>query len=53
MASEIVVFLGILFSFNLFIPYSVPQYVASGLIMFVAAEVLEGTILLTIIWKIV
>ncbi|KAL7150266.1 hypothetical protein ABFS83_05G100300 [Erythranthe nasuta] len=40
--SEIVVFLGILFSFNLFVPYSVPQYVVSGLIMFVAAEVLEG-----------
>ncbi|KAL9167437.1 hypothetical protein ABFS82_05G097800 [Erythranthe guttata] len=40
--SEIVVFLGILFSFNLFVPYSVPQYVGSGLIMFVAAEVLEG-----------
>ncbi|KAK9668222.1 hypothetical protein RND81_13G042400 [Saponaria officinalis] len=42
LASEIVVFVGILFSFNLFIPYSVPQYVISGLIMFVSAEVLEG-----------
>lgn len=44
LASEIVVFLGILFSFQFIIPYSVPQYVCSGLIMFVAAEVLEGNI---------
>lgn len=42
LTSEIIVFLGILFSFNLFVPYTVPQYVISGLIMFVAAEVLEG-----------
>ncbi|KAG6416306.1 hypothetical protein SASPL_123733 [Salvia splendens] len=42
LASEIVVFLGILFSFQFIVPYSVPQYVCSGLIMFVAAEVLEG-----------
>ncbi|KAK4365307.1 hypothetical protein RND71_016665 [Anisodus tanguticus] len=42
LASEIVVFLGILGSFHVVIPYSVPQYVISGLIMFVAAEVLEG-----------
>ncbi|XP_073047763.1 SPX domain-containing membrane protein At4g22990-like isoform X2 [Primulina eburnea] len=42
LASEIVVFLGILFSFQFIIPYSVPQYVCSGLIMFVSAEVLEG-----------
>ncbi|KAI3468810.1 hypothetical protein Pfo_025473 [Paulownia fortunei] len=42
LTSEIVVFLGILFSFQFIIPYSVPQYVCSGLIMFVAAEVLEG-----------
>ncbi|KAL6501637.1 hypothetical protein OROGR_026770 [Orobanche gracilis] len=42
LASEIVVFLGIVFSFNFMIPYSVPQYVCSGLVMFVAAEVLEG-----------
>ncbi|KAK6137567.1 hypothetical protein DH2020_028687 [Rehmannia glutinosa] len=42
LASEIVVFLGILFSFKFIIPYSVPQYVISGLVMFVAAEVLEG-----------
>ncbi|CAI9771761.1 unnamed protein product [Fraxinus pennsylvanica] len=42
LASEIVVLLGILLSFQIFIPYSVPQYVCSGLIMFVSAEVLEG-----------
>ncbi|GFQ04312.1 spx domain-containing membrane protein at4g22990 [Phtheirospermum japonicum] len=42
LASEIVVFLGILFSFHFIIPYSVLQYVCSGLIMFVSAEVLEG-----------
>ncbi|KAL4347695.1 hypothetical protein GQ457_17G021480 [Hibiscus cannabinus] len=42
LASEIVVCIGILLSFNIIIPYSVPQYVCSGLIMFVSAEVLEG-----------
>lgn len=42
LASEIGVFIGILFSFQFLIPYSVIQYVGSGLIMFVAAEVLEG-----------
>ncbi|XP_009593319.1 SPX domain-containing membrane protein At4g22990 isoform X1 [Nicotiana tomentosiformis] len=42
LASEIMVFLGILGSFHVVISYSVPQYVISGLIMFVAAEVLEG-----------
>ncbi|GKV23048.1 hypothetical protein SLEP1_g32833 [Rubroshorea leprosula] len=42
LASEIVVCIGILLSFNVIIPYSVPQYVLSGLIMFVSAEVLEG-----------
>ncbi|KAL8112402.1 SPX domain-containing membrane protein At4g22990-like [Apium graveolens] len=42
MASEIMVFLGIILSFHIFVPYSVPQYVISGLIMFVSAEVLEG-----------
>ncbi|XP_059645381.1 SPX domain-containing membrane protein At4g22990-like isoform X2 [Cornus florida] len=41
LASEIMVFVGILLSFNIFIQYSVPQYVCSGLIMFVSAEVLE------------
>lgn len=44
MASEIMVCIGILLSFNIFIPYSVPQYVCSGLILFVSAEVLEGEI---------
>lgn len=42
LASEIVVFLGILLSFHVVNPYTVPQYVCSGLIMFVSAEVLEG-----------
>ncbi|GJU99572.1 ribonuclease H2 subunit B [Tanacetum coccineum] len=39
---EIVVCLGILMSFHVVIPYSVPQYVISGLIKFVSAEVSEG-----------
>ncbi|GMQ05243.1 hypothetical protein CsSME_00050348 [Camellia sinensis var. sinensis] len=42
LASEIMVCIGILLSFHIVIPYSVPQYVCSGLIMFVFAEVLEG-----------
>ncbi|XP_004298733.1 PREDICTED: SPX domain-containing membrane protein At4g11810-like [Fragaria vesca subsp. vesca] len=42
LASEILVFLGIVLSFNVIIPYTVAQYVVSGLIMFVSAEVLEG-----------
>ncbi|KAI9174786.1 hypothetical protein LWI28_022666 [Acer negundo] len=42
MASEIMVLVGIVLSFNVIIPYSVPQYVCSGLILFVFAEVLEG-----------
>ncbi|KAG7036069.1 SPX domain-containing membrane protein, partial [Cucurbita argyrosperma subsp. argyrosperma] len=42
LVSEIIVLIGILLSFNVIIPYSVVQYVGSGLIMFVAAEVLEG-----------
>ncbi|KAM7494194.1 hypothetical protein LguiB_028803 [Lonicera macranthoides] len=42
LASEFMVCLGILLSFNLIIPYSVPQYVCSGLVLFVFAEVLEG-----------
>lgn len=42
LASEIGVFIGIIFSFQFLIPYSVIQYVGAGLIMFVAAEVLEG-----------
>ncbi|XP_074358574.1 SPX domain-containing membrane protein At4g22990-like [Apium graveolens] len=42
LASEIMVFLGILISFNVVFPYSVPQYVIAGLVLFVSAEVLEG-----------
>ncbi|KAJ8573260.1 hypothetical protein K7X08_009771 [Anisodus acutangulus] len=42
LASEILVCLGIVLSFHVLIPYSVPQYVCSALITFVAAEVLEG-----------
>lgn len=42
LASEFFVCLGILLSFHIVIPYSVPQYVVSGLILFVFAEVLEG-----------
>ncbi|XP_021285422.1 SPX domain-containing membrane protein At4g22990-like [Herrania umbratica] len=42
LASEIMVCVGILLSFHVILPYTVPQYVCSGLIMFVSAEVLEG-----------
>lgn len=42
LASEILVCIGILLSFHVLIPYSVPQYVSSALITFVSAEVLEG-----------
>ncbi|KAL3738084.1 hypothetical protein ACJRO7_019589 [Eucalyptus globulus] len=42
LASEVMVCIGIILSFHLIIPYSVAQYVSSGLIMFVSAEVLEG-----------
>ncbi|XP_027085553.1 SPX domain-containing membrane protein At4g22990 [Coffea arabica] len=42
LASEIMVLLGILFSFHVIGKYTVPQYVCSGLVMFVSAEVLEG-----------
>ncbi|KAM7260423.1 hypothetical protein ACFE04_016164 [Oxalis oulophora] len=42
LASEIVLCIGIVLSFHLFIEYTVAQYVISGLILFVAAEVLEG-----------
>lgn len=44
LASEILVFIGIVMSFHIIIPYSVAQYVVSGLVMFVSAEVLEGDI---------
>ncbi|PRQ17851.1 putative SPX domain, major facilitator superfamily [Rosa chinensis] len=42
LASEILVFIGIVISFNIIIPYTVAQYVVSGLVVFVSAEVLEG-----------
>ncbi|MCL7023770.1 hypothetical protein MKW94_027539 [Papaver nudicaule] len=42
LASEIMVFIGILLSFHIISPYSVPQYVCSAFITFVFAEVLEG-----------
>ncbi|GLT43922.1 hypothetical protein SLA2020_178460 [Shorea laevis] len=42
LASEIMVCIGILLSFHVINPYSVPQYVGSALITFVSAEVLEG-----------
>lgn len=42
LASEIMVLIGILLSFQVLIPYTVPQYVSAALITFVSAEVLEG-----------
>ncbi|KAJ9173523.1 hypothetical protein P3X46_016646 [Hevea brasiliensis] len=42
LASEIMVCIGVLLSFKFVNAYTVPQYVCSGLIMFVSAEVLEG-----------
>lgn len=42
LGSEILVLLGILLSFKLTSTYTMPQYVSSALITFVAAEVLEG-----------
>ncbi|KAE9617405.1 hypothetical protein Lalb_Chr03g0035031 [Lupinus albus] len=41
LASELMVCLGVLLSFHI-IPYSEPQYICSGLLLFVSAEVLEG-----------
>ncbi|KAK4803012.1 hypothetical protein SAY86_001215 [Trapa natans] len=42
LASEVLVCIGIVMSFHLIVPYTVAQYVCSGLVMFVSAEVLEG-----------
>ncbi|CAL9159617.1 unnamed protein product [Musa hybrid cultivar] len=42
LVSEIIVLVGIIFSFRVTSSYSVPQYVSSALITFVSAEVLEG-----------
>lgn len=44
LASEIMVLVGIIFSFHVTSSYTVPQYVTSALITFVSAEVLEGNI---------
>ncbi|KAI5435071.1 hypothetical protein KIW84_021775 [Lathyrus oleraceus] len=42
LASEIMVLIGIVSAFHVIIPYSELQYICSGLLMFVFAEVLEG-----------
>ncbi|GAA0175022.1 hypothetical protein LIER_28281 [Lithospermum erythrorhizon] len=42
LASQILVLLGIVLSFQIVTPYTIPQYVCSALITFVFAEVLEG-----------
>lgn len=42
LASEIMVCLGIVLSFQVIIPYSPPQYILSAILTFVSAEVLEG-----------
>ncbi|KAI5444516.1 SPX domain-containing membrane protein At4g22990 [Lathyrus oleraceus] len=42
LTSEIMVFIGVLLSFHVIFPYSEPQYICSGLLVFVSAEVLEG-----------
>ncbi|KAL5080925.1 hypothetical protein RYX36_009346 [Vicia faba] len=42
LTSEIMVLIGVLLSFHVIFPYSVPQYICSGLLVFVSAEVLEG-----------
>ncbi|KAL7593629.1 hypothetical protein Lser_V15G31677 [Lactuca serriola] len=42
LASEIMVCLGIVLSFQVIIPYYAPQYILSAILTFVSAEVLEG-----------
>ncbi|KAK1324504.1 hypothetical protein QJS10_CPA01g02530 [Acorus calamus] len=42
LASEIMVCIGIILSFNISSHYSIPQYICSALITFVFSEVLEG-----------
>ncbi|XP_058769837.1 SPX domain-containing membrane protein At4g22990-like isoform X1 [Vicia villosa] len=42
LASEIMVLIGIVSAFHVIVPYSQLQYICSGLLMFVSAEVLEG-----------
>ncbi|XP_050876299.1 betaine aldehyde dehydrogenase, chloroplastic [Lathyrus oleraceus] len=46
LASEIMVLIGIVSAFHVIIPYSELQYICSGLLMFVSAEVLEVYLLL-------
>jgi hypothetical protein len=46
------VLVGILSAFHVIIPYSKLQYISSGLLMFVSAEVLEGKILVVIFFSI-
>jgi hypothetical protein len=48
LASEVMVLLGIITSFQFTPHYSIPQYVTSALITFVFAEVLEGMFCATI-----
>lgn len=45
LTSEIMVCIGVLLSFHIIFPYSEPQYICSGLLLFVSAEVLEGNLL--------
>ncbi|KAL5069796.1 hypothetical protein RYX36_020683 [Vicia faba] len=42
LTSEIMVLIGIISAFHVIIPYTELQYICSGLLMFVSAEVLEG-----------
>ncbi|CAL0333300.1 unnamed protein product [Lupinus luteus] len=42
LVSELMVCIGVVLSFNIIFPYSQPQYICSGLLLFVSAEVLEG-----------
>ncbi|KAF3340553.1 SPX domain-containing membrane protein [Carex littledalei] len=52
LASEILVLIGILLSFKYTSDYSVPQYITSALITFVAAEVLEGRVNLSLLSRV-
>lgn len=50
LTSEIMVCIGVLLSFHVIFPYSEPQYICSGLLLFVSAEVLEGNLLFFLIF---
>ncbi|KAF3340552.1 SPX domain-containing membrane protein [Carex littledalei] len=52
LGSEILVLIGILLSFKFTSDYSVPQYITSALITFVAAEVLEGRVNLSLLSRV-